>query len=89
MIATDSFQEIDYQNEEILVDIASDDLEAAPSIEKNKSISQMMEEKIVDYFEWPLYWLDSDSFSVSDEQAGDLIRKKLYNHYDEFKYWHR
>lgn len=49
----------------------------------------MMEEKIVDYFEWPLYWLDSDSFSVSDEQAGDLIRKKLYNHYDEFKYWHR
>ncbi|MFW5897624.1 MAG: PRC-barrel domain-containing protein [Halanaerobium sp.] len=79
LISTDSFKEINYENNEILVDLSSDELEEAPSLEKNKPISKLMEEKVVKHFEWPLYWSTHHPTDGPSIQSGSLIRKKLFN----------
>lgn len=76
LISTDSFAKIDYENKEIIVDLNSDELEEAPGIDENKAISKVMEEKLVKYFDWPLYWRIS-SDNLQSAQAGNLIRNEL------------
>lgn len=79
LISTNAFKQVNYEQKEILVDLTSDELEEAPSLEKNRSVSKVMEEKIVKHFDWPIYWtspLTSDGPAI---QAGSIIRENLFN----------
>ncbi|SIQ28281.1 PRC-barrel domain containing protein [Halanaerobium kushneri] len=79
LISTDSFEEINYDNQEIIVNLTAEDLEAGPSIQKNKPVSRVMEEKVVKHFDWPIYWTSSHPADGPAIQAGSIIREKLFN----------
>lgn len=78
LVSTDAFGEIDFKNEKIIVDLSAEELENGPSIDKNKPISKIMEEKVVRHFEWPLYWASSNISGSPSIPAGTLKREKLF-----------
>ena len=79
LISTESFEEINYQNQEIVVDLTAEDLEAGPSIKKNKPVSKVMEEKVVKHYDWPIYWASPHPSDGPAIQAGSIIREKLFD----------
>lgn len=79
LISTKSFTKINYEQEEILVDLTSDELEEAPSLDKNKPISKVMEEKLVKHFDWPIYWVSPHPTDGPAIQAGSVIREVLFD----------
>ena len=79
LISPKAFKEINYENEEILVDLNSDELEESPSIKKNKPVSKVMEEKVVKHFDWPIYWTSPHPSDGPPIETGRIIRKKILN----------
>lgn len=57
LISTDALEEIDYQSKKLKVNLNTETLKEGPSLEKNKPISQIMEEKLTEHFNWPVYWI--------------------------------
>lgn len=82
LISTKAFEKINYEQEEILVDLNSDELEESPSLEKNKPVSKVMEEKVVKHFDWPVYWANPHPSDAPAVQAGSVIREKLFDYND-------
>ena len=78
LISTDSFKEINYENKEIIVNLTAEDLEAGPSIKKNKPVSKVMEEKVVKHYDWPIYWTSPHPADGPAIQAGNVIREELF-----------
>ena len=79
LISTDSFEEINYKGKEIMVDLSSEELEAGPTLEKNKPVSKVMEEKVVKHFDWPLYWTGTQPDGDPMIQSAALMRKKIFD----------
>jgi hypothetical protein len=80
LLSTAAFTKIDFANSEIQVDLTKPDLEAGPSLEKNKPVSKQMEEKMAQHFDWPLYWTMPDNGPAI--QAGTVLRRKLFDFND-------
>ncbi|MFW6281108.1 MAG: PRC-barrel domain-containing protein [Halanaerobium sp.] len=58
LISPKAFEEINYETEEIFVNLTTEKLKEGPNIEKNKPVSRKTEEKLVNHFGWPLYWTE-------------------------------
>jgi len=79
LISTEAFEKINYSAKEILVDLSSADLEEAPSLDKNKPVSKMMEKRVVKHFDWPIYWSSPHPSDGPPIQAGTIMREKLFD----------
>lgn len=80
LISTDSFQEINYKDQEILVDLKADELEKGPSIKKNQPVSKVMEAKVVKHHGWPFYWTNAHSGTIPKIEVGNGTREMLFNY---------
>ncbi|MFP4199440.1 MAG: PRC-barrel domain-containing protein [Halanaerobium sp.] len=79
LISTDSFEQINYKNQEIVVNLTAEELEAGPDIENNKPVSRVMEEKVVKHFDWPIYWASPHPTDGPAVETGSIMREKLLN----------
>ncbi|ADQ13953.1 PRC-barrel domain-containing protein [Halanaerobium hydrogeniformans] len=79
LISTDEIEAVDYNKKEIKTAMTAEELENGPSLEKNKPISKIMEEKVVKYYDWPLYWASSTPGGVPTIPAGTKMREKLFD----------
>mgnify|MGYP006280220449 CR=1 FL=1 len=82
LISTDAFEEINYENKEVLVDLSSDELEEAPDIDKYKPISKLREEELAKHFDWPIYWGGTTPTGGPAIPANTLLREKLFDYDD-------
>ncbi|TDO95161.1 PRC-barrel domain protein [Halanaerobium saccharolyticum] len=80
LISPEAFEEINYKTEEIFVNLNSEELKEGPSIKKNKPVSREIEEKLVNHFEWPIYWTSPYPSSGPAVQPGSMIRDKIFNY---------
>ena len=80
LISTESFKEINYEQKEIMVDLNSDELEAGPSLEKNKPVSKLMEEKVVKHYDWPVYWTNTHPSDGPPIETGSIIRENILDY---------
>ncbi|MFN2341110.1 MAG: PRC-barrel domain-containing protein [Halanaerobium sp.] len=79
LISTDSFEKINYEQEEIIVNLTAEKLEAGPRIDKNKPVSKVMEEKVVKHFDWPIYWTSPHPSDGPPIEAGSMIRENIFD----------
>ncbi|MCC3144961.1 PRC-barrel domain-containing protein [Halanaerobium sp. Z-7514] len=79
LISTDEIEAIDHNKKEIKTTMRAEALENGPSLEKNQPISKIMEENVVDYYDWPLYWASTSSGGVPTIPAGTKMREKLFD----------
>jgi len=82
LISTEAFGKIDFKNRRILVNLNSGELENGPSLDKNKPVSRLMEEKVVKHYEWPLYW-SSSNISASPTSPPTAPNRELLFNYEE------
>lgn len=81
LISPEAFEEINYETEEIFVNLNSEELKEGPSIEKNKPVSKETEEKLVNHFEWPVYWTGGAyPASGTAVQGASVRRDKIFNY---------
>lgn len=80
LISTHAIDNVDFDNSTIHVNLASEQLEDSPSIEKNEPISKAKEKALIEYFGWPDYWKKTHSSDSELIHAGITERKKLLNY---------
>lgn len=80
LVSTHDVVNIDADEEIIKVNLSRDDLKNSPKIEKNKPISKVKEEEIVEHFGWPDYWTHDHSSESELIHADTRIRNKLLDY---------
>lgn len=79
LVSTTALEDIDYQSREILINLSAEELEDGPELNCNKPISKLMEEKLTNHFNWPVYWLNPYPSGGPTVQSGTQMREKLLN----------
>lgn len=76
LISTAALENIDYQTKKLRVNLNTEALKDAPSLKKNKPVSQIKEQNLAEYFNWPMYWVPpySNSPGVSTD---NVMRGKI------------
>jgi len=82
LISTEDFEDIHYKDKIIEVNMNKEELESGPSLEKNKPISKIMEEKVVHHYDWPLYWSSANLSGSEAAPDNPPQRDKLFGYDD-------
>jgi len=80
LISTHDVVNIDVDEKEIKVNLSREDLTNSPNIDKNKPISQVKEEELVEFFGWPDYWTHDHTSESNLIHADTRMRKKLLDY---------
>lgn len=70
LVSTDAFKEVNWEDNNILVDLNKDEMEEGPSLDQKKPVSRKMEKKLTDYYNWPDYW----SALIAPHASGTPLR---------------
>lgn len=61
LISPKEFMKPDFEHGVLPVELTKKEIEESPPISKEKPLSQIMEEKVTNYFEWPKYWIGTST----------------------------
>jgi hypothetical protein len=76
LISPVSFQRVDADASQIVANITRDQVQRSPRIDANKPVSRQAEMALVSFFEWPMYWDDSDerrSRQIAESAGKDVV----------------
>ena len=72
LISPQAFQQPDWENEEIAVNLTQEQIKNSPDIDTEKPVSRQQEEQLTNYYPWVGYWGDVHDAGIFGQMPSDL-----------------
>ena len=72
LISPQAFQQPDWENEEIAVNLTQEQIKNSPDIDTEKPVSRQQEEQLNNYYPWVGYWGDVHDAGIFGQMPSDL-----------------